>query len=111
MPTKTIVKFELLADFDDKPAEVVVEFEGCDQLGAVNLRGTGFAAEDFVAQPLAARIGGVVYEVQVNVAGIAGFLLAKSAAAHGGGCRRTGTTSPSSSSTTTMVGQRQRRLG
>jgi hypothetical protein len=31
---------------------------------------------------MTARIGGVVHDVQVNVAGIAGFLLAKAAAAH-----------------------------
>jgi hypothetical protein len=82
VPTKTIVKFELLADRDDAPAEATVEFDGCDELGALNLRGTGFAAEDFDTQQLTARVGGVVHEVQVNVAGIAGFLLAKAAAAY-----------------------------
>ena len=81
-PTKTIVKFELLADLDDAPAEAIVEFEGCDELGAINLRGTGFAAKDFSAQRLSARVGGVVHEAQVSVAGIAGFLLAKAAAAY-----------------------------
>jgi Nucleotidyl transferase AbiEii toxin, Type IV TA system len=82
VPTKTIVKFELLADLDDSPAEAIVEFVGCDELGAVNLRGTGFAAMDYTAQTMTARVGGVVHDVQVNVAGIAGFLLAKTAAAH-----------------------------
>ncbi len=80
--TKTIVKFELLADLDDAPANAMIEFDGCDELGAVNLRGTGFAAQDVVVQPLSARVGGVEHSVAVNVAGLAGFLLAKSAAAH-----------------------------
>jgi len=77
-----IVKFELLADLDDSPAGVTVEFVGCDDLGAINLRGTRFAAEDVAVQSLSARVGGVVYNVEVNVAGIAGFLLAKAAAAY-----------------------------
>ena len=80
--TKTIVKFELLADLDDAPARATIEFDGCDELGAVNLRGTGFAAQDVVVQPLSARVGGVEHRVEVNVAGLAGFLLAKSAAAY-----------------------------
>ena len=82
VPTTTIVKFELLADLDDAPAKATIEFDGCDELGAVNLRGTGFAAKDFVVHPLTARVGGVVHSVEVNVTGLAGFLLAKAAAAH-----------------------------
>ncbi len=80
--TNTIVKFELLADLDDVPAQATIEFDGCDALGAVNLRGTGFAVQDVVVQPLMARVGGVEHSVEVNVAGLAGFLLAKSAAAY-----------------------------
>lgn len=82
VPTKTIVKFELLADLDNAPAEATIEFDGCDELGAVNLRGSGFAVKDFVIQPLTARVGGIVHSVEVNVTGLAGFLLAKAAAAH-----------------------------
>ncbi len=81
-PTRTIVKFELLADLDDVPATATIKFDGCDELGAVNLRGTRFAAQDVVVQPLTARVGGVVHSVDLNVAGLAGFLLAKVAAAH-----------------------------
>jgi hypothetical protein len=80
---KTLVKFELLADLDSQPAGAVVSFDACEALGAVNLRGTGFAARDYAPRPLHARIGGVSYEVNVNVAGLAGFLLAKAAAAYG----------------------------
>lgn len=78
---RTIVKFELLADLDTAAAESTIQFNECESLGAVNLRGTGFAARDAVVRRLTARIGGVVYDVEVNVTGLAGFLLAKSAAA------------------------------
>jgi hypothetical protein len=77
-----VVKFELLADIDTEPAQAVVSFDSCEQLGAVNLRGTGFAAKDFSPTPLRARIGGMNYNVEVNVTGLAGFLLAKASAAY-----------------------------
>jgi len=41
-----LVKFELLADLDTAPAQTTVIFDDCERLGAVNLRGTGFAARD-----------------------------------------------------------------
>ena len=77
----TVVKFELLADLRDQPAEATVAFDGCESLGAVNLRGTGFASRDIEVHELSARIGGVIHGAEVNVAGLAGFLLAKAAAA------------------------------
>ena len=76
-----IVKFELLADLDDQPAEATIAFDACDQLGAVNLRGTGFAARDFEVRELKARDGDVTRTAEVKVSGLAGFLLAKTAAA------------------------------
>ncbi|MGQ0617624.1 MAG: hypothetical protein ACT4PW_11650 [Acidimicrobiia bacterium] len=78
---KTVVKFELLADLDTEPNQATVRFDACDNLGAVNLRGTGFASRDPVVQQLTAKIGGDLLTVEVNVSGLAGFLLAKSAAA------------------------------
>lgn len=78
---RTIVKFELLADLDDVPAQATVNFDGSDQLGAVNLRGTGFASRDVEVRELRARVGGVEQTAEVNVSGLAGFLLAKCAAA------------------------------
>jgi hypothetical protein len=81
-PTKTVVKFELLADLDTAPAGATVTFDACDELGAVNLRGTGFAPRDVVTQQLRARVGGVVHIVEINVTGLAGYLLAKAAAAY-----------------------------
>jgi hypothetical protein len=77
----TVVKFELLADLETAPSGDVLSFEGCEQLGAVNLRGTGFAARDVVTRTLRGRIGEDLRVVEVNVTGLAGFLLAKSAAA------------------------------
>jgi len=76
-----VVKFELLADLDDQPAGAQVHFDGCESLGAANLRGTGFASRDAEVHLLSARMGGIDHGAEVNVAGLAGFLLAKSAAA------------------------------
>jgi hypothetical protein len=78
---RTVVKFELLADLDDQPAGAEVHFDGCEALGAANLRGTGFASRDIEVRKLTARVGGVELVAEVNVTGIAGFLLAKCAAA------------------------------
>jgi hypothetical protein len=78
---RTVVKFELLADLDDQPAQVTLRFEGCDRLGAVNLRGTGVAARDFGRRELRVRSGGVEQRAYINVIGLAGYLLAKIAAA------------------------------
>jgi hypothetical protein len=78
----TVVKFELLADRDDAPAEATLNFDSCDALGAVNLRGTGFASRDIVVHELTARVGDLVRRVEINVTGLAGFLLAKTAAAY-----------------------------
>lgn len=80
--TRVVIKFELLADLDDQSAPATFQFIECEQLGAANLRGTGFAARDVAVQELRARIGGVDHIVEVNVAGLAGFLLAKTAAAY-----------------------------
>lgn len=77
-----VVKFELLADLDTEPAEAIIRFNGCQDLGAVNLRGTGNAARDREVRILTAVDEGVPRQAEVNVAGLGGFLLAKAAAAH-----------------------------
>ena len=77
-----VVKFELLADLYSAPAEATVVFDACENLGALNLRGTGFAARDVEVRELSARIEGIDRSAEVNVSGLAGFLLAKAAAAH-----------------------------
>ncbi|MGE4164145.1 MAG: hypothetical protein AB7G23_20680 [Vicinamibacterales bacterium] len=76
-----VVKFELLADLDDQPANTELRFDGCQHLGAANLRGTRYAAADIEVRELRARIGGVAHTAEINVTGLAGFLLAKCAAA------------------------------
>ena len=78
----TVVKFELLADLHDQRTGAGISFDACENLGALNLHGTGFASRDIQVRDLSARIGGVAYNAQVNVAGLAGFLLAKAAAAY-----------------------------
>ncbi|MGH9090959.1 MAG: hypothetical protein ACRDZR_06205 [Acidimicrobiales bacterium] len=78
---RVVVKFELLADLADQPAEAIVTFDGADRLGAVNLRGTGFAARDVEVRTLRVRQQGEVQTAEVNVTGLAGYLLAKTAAA------------------------------
>lgn len=76
------MRFELLADLDWAAAGSSVHFEGCDSLGAANLRGTGFASRDLTIRQIRARVGGVEHVAEVYVTGLAGFLLAKCAAAH-----------------------------
>ena len=80
--SRTVARFEILADLHDQQEGVTVSFEQCKNLGAVNLRGTRFVTRDFELLDLTARIGGTTYNTQVNVAGLSGFLPAKVAAAY-----------------------------
>ena len=73
-----------LADLRDEPAEATVVFDACENLGALNLRGTGFTTRDMEVRELSARGGGVDRSAEVNVSGLAGFLLAKEARGGGG---------------------------
>jgi hypothetical protein len=76
------VKFELLADLDTQRAGKTIKFANCDDLGAANLRGTGFAARDREVRTIAADDDGVRRQAEIYVTGLAGFLLAKTAAAY-----------------------------
>jgi hypothetical protein len=78
-----VVKIEFLADLDDAPNETTVVFDGCEALGAVNLRGTGFAARDWDLRTITADIGEGSTSVQIRVATLPAYLLAKVHAAHG----------------------------
>lgn len=78
---KTTVKFELLTDLGGQQAGVTVHFDASETLGAMNLRGTGFASRDVEIMELQARVGDLNRHVKVRVAGLAGFLMAKTAAA------------------------------
>ena len=77
-----VIKFELLADLPDTPSNVTIMFDGSERLGAANLRGTGFASRDVEVRRLSAVHGGVPLHVEVNVTGLAGFLVAKTMAVY-----------------------------
>lgn len=76
-----VVKFELLVDDDRARSGEILVFDECDALGAVNLPGTGFASRDIAVRVLSARVGDRMRRIEINVTGLAGFLLAKTAAA------------------------------
>lgn len=76
------VRFELLADIDTQRAGEAIKFANCDDLGAANLRGTGFAARDREVRTIVADEHGVQRRAEIYVTGLAGFLLAKTAAAY-----------------------------
>jgi hypothetical protein len=78
---EAVIKFELLADLDTQPNEATIRFDNCKELGAVNLRGTGLAVQDIEVRTLTAIDQGVRRQTEVNVAGLAGFLVSKAAAA------------------------------
>lgn len=78
---ETVVKFELLADRENAPAESTLRFDGCESLSAVNLRGTGFAARDVQVHRLTSDDVDSRQSLELNVVGLAGYVLAKAAAA------------------------------
>jgi hypothetical protein len=79
------VKVEFLTDREDIPAQATVRFNDCDALGAVNLRGTGFAAQEWELRRMASSLDGRAISVELRVAALPGYLLAKIHAAHGRG--------------------------
>jgi hypothetical protein len=81
-----VVKIEFLADLDSVPSETT--FDGCETLGAVNLRGTGFAARDWRLRPFIAEVNGQARTVEVRVATLPAYLLAKTHAAYGRGATK-----------------------
>lgn len=78
-----VVTIEFLADLEDAPNEATIRFDDCSALGALNLRGTGFAERDFTQRELSSRVDGGLVSVRVRVAGLAGYLLAKIHAYYG----------------------------
>jgi hypothetical protein len=83
-----VVKIEFLADLPTARTEDTVTFDGSEALGAVNLRGTGFAARDWQPRTLTADISGQPTTVEVRVATLPAYLLAKTHAAYGRGFER-----------------------
>lgn len=84
-PTEMTVKIEFLADLDDVEDHKSLIFDGCDSLGAINLRGTGFAARDWTLRSFATAIDGTTMTALIRVATLPAYLLTKSHAAHGRG--------------------------
>jgi len=80
-----VVKVEFLADLDDVQDLQVVTFKECRTLGAVNLRGTRFAAQDWELRTITADLSGEVTSIKLQVATLPAYLLAKTHAAHGRG--------------------------
>ena len=80
-----VVKVEFLADLDDIPNHHTVSFDDCQSLGAVNLRGTGFAARHWELRPITAPVDGVAQTVTLRIATLPAYLLAKTHAAQGRG--------------------------
>jgi hypothetical protein len=76
------VKVEFLCDLDDQPASQAIPLPGCKRVTAANLRGTGFVARDHVAETLTGELPlGETVTVEVNFAGLCGYLMAKLVAA------------------------------
>ena len=82
------MKIEFLADLDSAPGQATLNFDGCTSLGAVNLRGTGFAARDWQLRSFDADLDGQPTTVEVRVATLPAYLLAKTHAAYGRGIEK-----------------------
>lgn len=76
------VKVEFLCDLDTGPAYQAIRLPGCKRVTAANLRGTGFVARDYVTEALTGQLpNGEFVTVEVNFAGLNGYLMAKLIAA------------------------------
>lgn len=73
------VNLEFLCDDDASPAESVIRPRGAAKLGALNVRGTRYVADDWTLVKISARLIDMDREatVDVRVAGLEGYLLAK----------------------------------
>lgn len=77
-----IVKAEFLTDLDDVRNHTTVTFDNSQLLGAINIRGTGYAARDWEVRQIESEIDGKTVSASLRVANVAGFLLTKIHAAH-----------------------------
>ena len=59
-----VVRFELLADLRDQRTEATIKFDRCQSLGALNLRGTGYASYHTEVHEFSGWIGGVIHTVE-----------------------------------------------
>ncbi len=83
-----VVKIEFLADLEDVPNQKTISFDDCQTFGAVNLRGTGFAAQDWDVRTVTADLGHGAKSVDLRVATLPAYLLAKAHAARGRGLEK-----------------------
>ncbi len=73
------VNLEFLCDEESSPAESVIRPSGAKKLGVLNMRGTGFVEDDWTLEKITAQLidGDATATVEVRVAGLQGYLLAK----------------------------------
>ncbi|HUU00372.1 MAG TPA: hypothetical protein VM425_02925 [Myxococcota bacterium] len=77
----TPIKLEFLCELDNQPANIVIRPAGCKQLGAANLRGTGYVREDWTTEVITGTVAdGKTATVKARFAGLCGYLLAKATA-------------------------------
>lgn len=77
-----VVRIEFLCELEDQPANTIVRPRGCERLSAVNLRGTGFVAQDFDWVEITGELAdGQGHTVHVRFAGLEGYLMSKAYAA------------------------------
>lgn len=76
------IKMEFLCDLETAREHDIVPIQGCDELRAQNLRGTGYVAEDWAWEPLQAVLpSGQKTQVLARFARLGGYLLSKLVAA------------------------------
>lgn len=74
----TPLKMEFLCDLATKREHELVSIQGCEDLRAQNLRGTGYVSEDWAWESLEAALpSGEVAEVKARFARLGGYLLSK----------------------------------
>jgi hypothetical protein len=83
------VKIEFLCDLDTEPEFKFIELNGCSELGAQNLRGTGYVSRDWAWEELKATLpDGSIVEVAARFARLGGYLLSKCVAARTRGAEK-----------------------
>lgn len=76
-----VVSIEFLCELHDQREGALARPPGCKKLRAVNLRGTGFVAEDFEWVEVSGDLADGEHTVRVRFAGLEGYLLSKAYAA------------------------------
>jgi hypothetical protein len=76
-----VVKIEFLCDLDGAPEHEVVLAQGCTELTALNLRGTGYVAQDWTWIVLHSTVDAQPISVRARFAELGGYLLSKCVAA------------------------------